>query len=148
MSDFIEMIDIPELSACIATIKRGHYSFLDVHAKLGILRELVFQALSTDLFREKLDVNIEQRQALAATRREEALEEGRRKRGETEWPRVEPDSFVQTMDSIRSNSSENNNHKQNGDVEKRIQTKLPSGQKHALGKRFELSFPFEFICFQ
>ncbi|KAF8411903.1 hypothetical protein HHK36_004461 [Tetracentron sinense] len=89
---FLEMDDIPELSSHIATIKRGHYGLLDVRAKLGIFRELVTQALATDAIREQLDEFIEQQQALASTRREEALEEARKRREEKEFTKADSDS--------------------------------------------------------
>ncbi|XP_074292949.1 uncharacterized protein LOC141619826 [Silene latifolia] len=80
LCDFIEMIDIPELTTHVATIKRGHYGLLDPPVKLRILKEMVDHAVATDLVREKLDENLEQRHALGAEKRGEALEEGRKKR--------------------------------------------------------------------
>ncbi|XP_031262831.1 DDT domain-containing protein DDB_G0282237-like [Pistacia vera] len=80
LCDFLEIINNPELSSNMTTIKRGHYGLLDVNSKLGILRELVNQVLETDLIREKLDEHIEQRRALGSTRREEALEAARKQR--------------------------------------------------------------------
>ncbi|XP_057972187.1 uncharacterized protein LOC131160480 isoform X3 [Malania oleifera] len=134
LCDFLEMIDIPELSTYIATIKRGHYGLLDTHAKLGILRELVAQAIATDLFREKLDENIEQRQALGATKRGEAIEEARKKREQKERLKAEPDTNGHSLESLENNLSENGDHKQNGDaVEKRKKNGIPSKQKHASG---------------
>ncbi|KAF9608510.1 hypothetical protein IFM89_009876, partial [Coptis chinensis] len=82
--DFLEMVDVPELSTNIATIKRNQYGLLETHAKLGIFRELVSQALASDAVRELLDTLIEQQQALAATKRGEAVEEGRKRREEKE----------------------------------------------------------------
>ncbi|VFQ89224.1 unnamed protein product [Cuscuta campestris] len=82
LCDFLEMTGIPELSSHISTIQRGHYGLLEVHAKLGILRELVAQAIESDLFKQNLDGDIEKRQALVAARRAEALEEGRKRREE------------------------------------------------------------------
>ena len=73
LCDFLEMIDDADLYNYITTVRRGHYGLLDIRAKLGIFRELVAQALTTTLMREKLDECIEQRQELAATRRGEAL---------------------------------------------------------------------------
>lgn len=90
LCDFLEMIGNPKLCANMATIKRGHYGLLDTHVKLGILCELVNQSLESNIFREKLDEIIEQRQALGATRRGEALEEGRKKREEKERLKSEP----------------------------------------------------------
>ena len=83
------MIEIPELSSCIPTIKRGHYGLLETQAKLGIFRELITQVIATDLFRKKLDGYIEERQTLAATKRGEAIEEGRKKREEKERLKAE-----------------------------------------------------------
>ncbi|XP_021273591.1 DDT domain-containing protein DDB_G0282237 isoform X3 [Herrania umbratica] len=82
--DFLEMINITELSSSMTTIKRGHYGLLDANAKLWVLRELVSHALETDLIRGKLDEHIEQRQMLGAIRRGEALEYARKRREEKE----------------------------------------------------------------
>ncbi|XP_022932029.1 DDT domain-containing protein DDB_G0282237 isoform X1 [Cucurbita moschata] len=90
LCDFLEMIENPKLCANTATIKRGHYGLLDTHVKLGILCELVNHSLESNIFREKLDEIIEQRQALGATRRGEALEEGRKRREEKERLKSEP----------------------------------------------------------
>lgn len=84
LCDFLEMIEMPELSSCIPTIKRGHYGLLETQAKLGIFRELIAQVIATDVFRKKLDEYIEERQTLVATKRGEAIEEGRKKREEKE----------------------------------------------------------------
>ncbi|XP_077249744.1 DDT domain-containing protein isoform X2 [Tasmannia lanceolata] len=82
LCDFIEMVDVPELSSHIGTIKRGHYGLLDIHVKLCVFRELVFEALATNAIREQLDEYIEQQQALVATKREETREEARKRRQE------------------------------------------------------------------
>ncbi|XP_021900449.1 DDT domain-containing protein DDB_G0282237 isoform X2 [Carica papaya] len=92
LCDFLEVINIPELCSHIALIKRGHYGLLNPNVKLGILRELVNQVLQTDLFREKLGDHIEQRRALGATRRGEALEEGRKKRERKEKMMADADA--------------------------------------------------------
>lgn len=57
--------------------------------KLAFFQELVAQALETDTIRDKLDEYVEERQALAATRRDEALDEGRKKREEKERRKFE-----------------------------------------------------------
>ncbi|KAL9225530.1 hypothetical protein vseg_001439 [Gypsophila vaccaria] len=80
LCDFIEMVDVPELTSHLATIKRGHYGLLDPLVKLRILTELVDHVVATALVREKLDENLEQRHALGAEKRGEALEEGKMKR--------------------------------------------------------------------
>jgi hypothetical protein len=126
------MIKDPELCTYTATIKRGHYGLLDAHAKLGILRELVNQALQTDIFREKLDAFIEQRQELGATRRGEALEEGRKKREDKEQLKVESDAngvmdqkFLERIESVAANDDHS---KQNGHIEKKRNGKVLSSQ--------------------
>ena len=126
------MVKVPELCTYTATIKRGHYGLLDAHAKLGILRELVNQALQTDIFREKLDAFIEQRQELGATRRGEALEEGRKKREDKEQLKVESDAngvmdqkFLERIESVAANDDHSN---ENGHIEKKRNGKVLSSQ--------------------
>ncbi|KAK9292563.1 hypothetical protein L1049_020537 [Liquidambar formosana] len=140
LCDFLEMIDIPELRTHITTIKRGHYGLLDPHVKLGIFQELVDQAIATDLFREKLDENIEQRQALGATRREEALEEAKKKREDKEHVKPESDANDvadrHSVESVGSNlhAAANDNHNgQSGDITDRRRNEVVSSQQnHAL----------------
>ncbi|KAK4416611.1 hypothetical protein Salat_2486600 [Sesamum alatum] len=84
LCDFLETSCGDELSMHISTIKRGHYGLLEIRVKLAIFRELVAHALETDTIKDKLDEFIEERQALAATRRDEALDEGRKRREEKE----------------------------------------------------------------
>ncbi|KAL2241313.1 UNVERIFIED_CONTAM: hypothetical protein Sindi_0772500 [Sesamum indicum] len=84
LCDFLETSCGDELSTHISTIKRGHYGLLEIRVKLAIFCELVAQALETDTIKDKLDEYIEERQALAATRRDEALDEGRKRREEKE----------------------------------------------------------------
>ncbi|KAH1251306.1 Bromodomain adjacent to zinc finger domain protein 1A [Glycine max] len=133
---FLEMINIPELWQHKTTIKRGHYGLVDASAKLRILGELVNRALETAIFRGKLDEIIEQRQALGATRRGEALENGRRRREEKERLKAELESngFVDGYHLNGENVLANNSI-QNGDVgEKRIIEIEPSGQNDPLGR--------------
>lgn len=134
------MINIPELWQHKTTIKRGHYGLVDASAKLKILGELVNRALETAIFREKLDEIIEQRQALGATRREEALENGRRRREEKERMKAESESNGFVDGHLNgANVLANNIHGiQNGDVgEKRIIEIEPSGQNDPLGRRLD-----------
>ncbi|CAL9081762.1 unnamed protein product [Musa textilis] len=72
LCDFVEMRDREELSGSVGTIKRGHYGLLEAHIKLRILRELVAEALGTDAIRVNLEERVEQQQALAAVKRDEA----------------------------------------------------------------------------
>ncbi|GAB2277664.1 hypothetical protein Dimus_012369 [Dionaea muscipula] len=92
LCDFLEMAHNPALSTNIATIKRGHYGRLDAQIKLSILQELVTHALATDLFKVKLDEGIEQWQALAASKRGEALEDGRKRREAKERLKAESEA--------------------------------------------------------
>ncbi|OIV89821.1 hypothetical protein TanjilG_29913 [Lupinus angustifolius] len=130
LSDFLEMINIPGLCQYEATIKRGHYGLVDVNAKLEILRELVHRVLESGIFRKKMDKLIEQRQALGASRREEALEDGKKRRKEKEQLKAEPESngVVHGHHLDSASVSTNNNHSmQNGDVgEKRNAEIKPS----------------------
>ncbi|XP_059656268.1 uncharacterized protein LOC132303151 isoform X2 [Cornus florida] len=143
LCDFLEMIDVAELSTLITTIRRGHYGLVDIYAKLRIFLELVDQALATDVVREKLNEYIEQRQALAATRRVEALEEARKKRGDKERLKAESDGNQTTKglsgESLGRKSHEpvNDNHnRQNGEaLEKKNMKVHSSQQKHALERR-------------
>jgi len=137
---FLEVINIPELRHHEATIKRGHYGLVDVSAKLEILSELVNQALETAIFREKLDEIIEQRQALGASRREEALEIGRRKREEKERLKAESGSngFVDGLLNGAKVPRNDNHGVQNGDMgEKSVIGIEPSGQNSQLDRRLD-----------
>lgn len=130
LCDFLEMINVPRLRHYEATIKRGHYGLVDVNAKLEILCELVNRVLETAIFREKLDEFIEQRQALGASRREEALEDGRKRRGEQEKLKAEPESNG-TEDGHHNGANvlTNNNHViQNGDVRKKRNGEIESSR--------------------
>lgn len=142
LCDLLEMINIPDLCNYISTIKRGHYGLLDVHAKLGIFLELVNHALETDTFREKLDDIIEQRHALGATRRGEALEEARKKREEKEQLKAKSDANgVIDLKNAGSVSSNGNHIRQNGDKVKKENCEATSSEEeHASGKRFGFYF--------
>lgn len=136
------MIDRPELCNYTATIKRGHYGLLDAHAKLSILRELVNQVLQTNIFREKLDEFVEQRQELGATRRGEALEEAKKRREEKGQLKADADAnglIDQTfLESVQSVAANDNNNKQNGHMEeKRNGEVLLSQQGNASGNWFD-----------
>ncbi|KAJ0266073.1 Uncharacterized protein HA466_0001320 [Hirschfeldia incana] len=84
LCDFLDSVDIPDLCCDVGTIKRGHYGLLDPSVKLKILSELVNQIAETILFKGEVDELLEQRHALGAARREEALAEARHKRMEKE----------------------------------------------------------------
>ncbi|PON83982.1 WSTF/Acf1/Cbp [Trema orientale] len=136
LCDLLEIVKIPEISTCTSTIKRGHYGLLDAHAKFGILRELVNHVLETDTFREKLDEFIEQRQALGATKRGEALEEARKKREIKERLKAESDANgAVKSESVETLSTNGSPIRQNGDkVKKHNGEVFPSEQDDALGE--------------
>lgn len=83
LCDFLEVEEVGKLLGHLETIRSGGYSELDPSAKLDILHELVDRALTSDVIRGQLDEYIEERQALAATKREEQIEESRRKKRRT-----------------------------------------------------------------
>ncbi|KAA3464431.1 DDT domain-containing protein isoform X2 [Gossypium australe] len=137
--DFLEMINVTELCSCMTTIKRGHYGLLDANAKLGILRELVCHALETDLIRGKLDDLIEQRRALGATVRGEALEYARKKREEKEQLKGESNGLVvkeNSMESTGSNPHMAENGEENGDI---VEEVISSRQSNAFVNRKQLN---------
>lgn len=140
LCDFLEMIDHPKLCAHTSTIKRGHYGLLNAHAKLGILQELVNEALQTDIFREKLDELIEQRQELGATRRGEALEEARKKR-EKEQLKAESDADgimgPKSLESMECVAANDDLRKQNGHIEKKRNGKVLSSQQDIASENCE-----------
>ena len=133
--DFLELLGNAELSTHISTIRRGHYGLLDIHAKVSIFNELIAQALATDVMREKLDEYIEERQALAAKRRGEALEEGRKRRERKESAKAELNG-KEHKDPSGSNSNGSVHHgydSPNGDVAKRTSS---ARQKNRPESRF------------
>lgn len=146
---FLEVINIPELRHHEATIKRGHYGLVDVSAKLEILSKLVNQALETAIFREKLDEIIEQRQALGASRREEALEKGRRRREEKERLKAESRSngFVDGPLSGAKVPTNDNHGIQNGDMDEKSLIEVePTGQNRQLDRRLDFVLCAVFAC--
>lgn len=150
LCDFLEMINIPQLRHYEATIKRGHYGLVDVNAKLEILSELVNRALETAVFREKLDELIEQRQALGASNREKALEDGRKRREEKERLKADSESNG-TTDGHNLNSANvltNKNHTmQNGDVGKKRNGEVESPrQDNSLGRRLDFIKGAVYAC--
>lgn len=116
LSDFLEMTSAAEISTHISMIKRGDYALLTIHIKLEIFCELVTQALDTETVKDRLDEYIEERQALAATRRDEALDEGRKRREERERRKAEANGLI----PVKTNE------------------KLLSQQNHSSGNRLEL----------
>ncbi|KAL8130521.1 hypothetical protein V2J09_019676, partial [Rumex salicifolius] len=114
LCDFLEMINIPVLSTNIGTIKRGHYGLLDVQIKLHILHELVDQAIITNALREKLEENFEKLQELAAEKRGEAIEDGRKRREVKERLKACESSIIE---SENGHTASNGNHNlQNGNL--------------------------------
>lgn len=130
LSDFLELTGTVELSNHVATIKRGHYGLLDIQAKLAILRELVCRVLETEYFKEKLDEDIEKQYALAATRREEILEESRKKR--EDHLKIKSNGKEATKGHGNSSDTGSDNHlRENGDMPS-SNGKQTSPSKHSL----------------
>lgn len=129
------MIRISELTTHLPTIKRGHYGLLEPPIKLRILKELVDHAISTDLLRKKIDERLEERQALSASKRGEALQEGKKKREAKERLKAvsETNGIVlennsDAAEDIPSVAGNNGVAFENGDVSE----KLSSTQKKLL----------------
>lgn len=124
------MINVRSLRKFEATIKRGHYGLVDIDAKLKILCELVNQVLETSVFREKLDEVVEQLNELYATRRGEALEDGRKRREEKERLKASFESNRGMDELCQTNgatvSRKNNYSGQDGDIEKKRSRKNES----------------------
>ncbi|XP_037492140.1 DDT domain-containing protein DDB_G0282237 isoform X1 [Jatropha curcas] len=144
LCDFLEMMNIPDLSTHVATIKRGHYGLLDVQHKLGILRELVNQVLQADLVREKLEEHIEQRHVLGATWREEALEEGRKRREEKERLKDNPvDNKVSngcSIENIGNNPdvlANGKHHSENGEIASKKKGEVVSALQNNVSDKSE-----------
>ncbi|CAN7141517.1 unnamed protein product [Brassica rapa subsp. narinosa] len=124
LCDFLDSVDIPDLCCDIGTIKRGHYGLLDPNVKLGILRELVNQIAETMLFKGEVDELLEQRHALGAARREEALAEAKQKRKEKERSKTgeearkknSPQVIESSEDSKMKESTEGETKMENGSV--------------------------------
>ncbi|XP_009122481.1 DDT domain-containing protein DDB_G0282237 [Brassica rapa] len=124
LCDFLDSVDIPDLCCDIGTIKRGHYGLLDPSAKLEILRELVNQIAETMLFKGEVDELLEQRHALGAARREEALAEAKQKRKEKERSKTgeearkknSPQVIESSEDSKMKESTEGETKMENGSV--------------------------------
>ncbi|QCE15073.1 hypothetical protein DEO72_LG11g2081 [Vigna unguiculata] len=137
LCEFLEMIKIPKLRQYEATIKRGRYSYVDVNAKLEIFRELVNRALDTTIVREKLHEFIEQRRALGAAKREEAIEASAKRRKVKEQLKADSGSNCSEnghdLDQDANVSADNNHRIQNGSIRKNRNSKIESSrQKDAL----------------
>ncbi|MFS7895317.1 putative transcription factor & chromatin remodeling DDT family [Helianthus anomalus] len=123
MCDFLELAGNEELSTHITTIKRGHYGILAIHAKLAIFAQLVNEVLACNVMREKLDEYIEERKALAAEKRGEALEQGRMRREIKEMAKgtsngVEHNGDASKKPAEKKHTSENSGKKQGNTSEK------------------------------
>ncbi|KAL7597994.1 hypothetical protein Lser_V15G23155 [Lactuca serriola] len=124
LCDFLELISNDELSTHIPTIKRGHYSLLDIQAKINIFIELVAQVMATDVMREKLDEYIEERHELASKKRGEAIEENKKRREKKELAKAALNA-KEHNDSVGNNSND-----QNGNVAKKLEKTSPTLKKH------------------
>ena len=126
LCDFLEMEDRVGLSSHVTTIKRGHYGLLDINVKLGILHELVSEALTTYAIREKLDDCMKQQQALAATRREEL----RKKKEEQHLKKEEADNKEMDQRHILENGKVNSHNY----VSQQGTEKVPSSKKNHISE--------------
>ncbi|KAL2521229.1 DDT domain-containing protein [Forsythia ovata] len=132
LCDFVETSCALKLSTHVSTIKRGHYGLLDINVKLEIFRELVTQVLETDIVREKLDEYIEERHALASTRRDEALEEGKKRREEKGRRKAETDvKEIVVEHTLKSAASKHNGL--NGVISEKRNEKVIFRQNHSSG---------------
>ncbi|CAN4105527.1 unnamed protein product [Withania somnifera] len=129
LADFLELIGIVELSNHVATIKRGHYGLLDIQTKLAILRELVGRVIATECFKEKLDEDIEKQYALAATRREEILEESKKKK---EHLKIQSNGKEATNGCGNSSDTGSDNHLRDNGDKPSSNGKPTSQSKHSL----------------
>ncbi|TVU14415.1 hypothetical protein EJB05_37882, partial [Eragrostis curvula] len=77
LCDFMDVMGKEEFSCKLSTVRRGHYGLLDTGLKLKMLRVLVDEAIATSAVREKIDERIDQRQAFAAAKREDARKNGK-----------------------------------------------------------------------
>ncbi|XP_057770137.1 LOW QUALITY PROTEIN: uncharacterized protein LOC130989969 [Salvia miltiorrhiza] len=142
LCDFLETISAAKISSHISTIKRGHYALLEIHIKLAIFRELVTQALETETAKNMLDEYIEEGQAFSATRRDEALDEGRKRREERERRKAEATGKRATgsrngitNEKVRSQSNHSSGHSENeGDS---------TTKKNAKKRKVEMNTTFE-----
>lgn len=144
LSDFLETTSAADISTRLSMIKRGHYALLEIHIKLEIFRELVTQVLDTETAKDMLDEYIEERQALAATRRDEALDEGRKRREERERRKAEATGKgVKKEHRVKSGEDARNGI---------TNEKALSQSNHSSGNRLELSLNWDlnlifFFCF-
>lgn len=80
LCDYLEMDTGTEFANHIANIKHGKYFSLHVHDKLEILSNLINQAITTESIKGEVDDCIQKQIELKADKREEDLEEIRKKR--------------------------------------------------------------------
>ncbi|KAL8199988.1 hypothetical protein R6Q57_011327 [Mikania cordata] len=120
MCDFLELVGNEELSSHISTIKRGHYGILNIHAKLAIFAQLIGEALACNMMREKLDEYIEERKALAAEKRGEAIEQGRKRRERKEMVKAALNGNEINVDAEQHHTSVNSGKKQDKTSEKHV----------------------------
>jgi len=143
LCEFLEMIKIPKLQQYEATVKRGHYGYVDVNAKLEIFRELVNRALDTAIVREKLDEFIKQRRVLGAAKREEAIEASVKRRKVKEQLKANSGSNCgengRHLDQDTTVSTDNNNHRiQNGSIGKNRNKEIESSRQKDAWDRLDL----------
>ncbi|GER36224.1 DDT domain-containing protein [Striga asiatica] len=129
--DFLENCS-NDLTRHISTIKRGRYAVLEINVKLAIFRELIAQVLETDTVRDKLDEFIEERMALSAARRDEALDEGRKRREEKERKKSEANG-KEIKDEHKVKSGVGSNGVRDGVAREKDDKKVCSRQSQSSG---------------
>jgi len=104
LCDFLELESRTKLTDHMVKIKDGVYNGLHVHDKLEILGELVHWASSTEAIKEEIDKCIEKQRELMANKREEHVEELRKKREEKRLKKEKGDQT--TSDSMHDHVEE------------------------------------------
>ncbi|XP_071697927.1 uncharacterized protein [Rutidosis leptorrhynchoides] len=131
LCDFLELEGNEGLSGHITTIRRGHYGLLDIHDKLAIYSELIAQVLATDIMREKLDEYIEERKALAAEKRGEAIEEGRKRREKKEMANTQNGDVAKSISESSGKKQGKTNEKDAKKVKVDAEVKIENNKASA-----------------
>lgn len=140
LCDFVELEKGKNSTDHIKMIKRGQYYKLSICVKLEILRGLVNWALSTDAVKGTLEVYISEMRALVAAKREEDLEEVRKRREDKQLKEMTSDNDnsvqqngVSECTSLHSFDSERS-CEQTKDMQRDVNMETPaSNETHHIG---------------
>lgn len=143
LCDFVELEKGTNSTDHIKMIKRGQYYKLSICVKLEILRGLVNWALLTDAIKGTLEVYISETKALVAAKREEDLEEVRKRREDKQLKEMTSDNNnsvqqngVSECTSLHSFDSERS-CEQTKDMQGDVNMDTPaSNETHHLGIRY------------